>query len=468
MPRAALLAATALVVVACNPHQARRVDDVGAGPVAVPAAFAAAEGDAAPAPPDRWWTTFGDPGLDALMARVEADNLSLRAAFARLDRARALARLAGAGRFPTLQAQAGAGTRRTNFFGQTRDTDDFSVGLAASYEVDLWGRAAALARAGELEARATALDVRAAGLSVAGEVATAWFTLRELRAQRALLDAHLERNTSLLEKLEARAQSGLTPVVAVQQQRQVLLATRSQVPDVDGRLAAVEAQLSTLAGVPPGALALDAAAALPDPPAPPALGLPAALLDRRPDVAAARLRVVAADERVGAAVAERWPSLRLAADTGFAASELADLISSWVYSLSASLVAPIFDGGARSAQVDAQRALVEAELAALGAVVLNALREVQDARAQLDHARRRVDALGAEVDAAQRLVDETTARFEQGLDDFLPVVVAIRGHQQTERALLGARRAWLTEAVRLHRALGGGWDLKPKPKKGDS
>ncbi|MCA9538765.1 MAG: TolC family protein, partial [Myxococcales bacterium] len=196
---------------------------------------------------------------------------------------------------------------------------------------------------------------------------------------------------------------------------------------------------------------------LPDAPALPAVGLPSALLTRRPDLAAAQHRAAAADARIGAALADRFPRFTLGATVGLGGQSPADLVSQWLWSLTAGLAASLIDGGRRSAEVDVRRAEMDASLAALGESALTAVAEVEDALVGLDRARATLAAIDAERAAADALVDETQARYDAGLDDFLPVVTALRGAQQSARAVLGARHAVLSQQIQLYRALGGGY-----------
>ena len=175
----------------------------------------------------------------------------------------------------------------------------------------------------------------------------------------------------------------------------------------------------------------------------------------RPDLRAARVRVAAADERVGAALADHLPSFRLQASIGAGAQSFSDLLDRWIWSLTSSVVLPLIDGGRRAAEVDRARAAMSGLLVNFKATYLRALGEVEDAltleRTEAD----RLAHLGRELAAAKTLLDETRTRYLEGLSDYLPVLNAIQSHQRAERTWLTAARTRLSHRVRLYRALGG-------------
>lgn len=438
----------------CQVHPVTRPESV-APPVALPAAWS---GGGEAAVEARWWTAFGDPGLDALMARVEAQNLDLKQAWARLDRARAEADAASAGWWPTLDASVQASRQRSALFGQAREFSLYQANLAARYELDLWGRVSALTDAAEWQAAAGALDVQAVAMSLSASVGDAWFELAGQRALAELLVAHVERNRTLLERLEQRFEQGLATAVAVGQQRGALLATEGLLPPVRARVAALRNRLGVLSGVAPGVEIPLPAAAVADAPPLPATGVPGDVMRRRPDLRAARFRVAAADARVAAALADRFPTFALTGSVGVGGPTPSALVEQWLWSIAASIAGPLIDGGRRAAVVEQQRAMVREGLAALGQAWLVALAEVEGALVAIGESAARLEILEAERRSAAQLVEEAEARYLAGLGDYLPVVTAIRGAQAAERALLAARVERLRLHVTLRRALGGGFE----------
>ena len=438
-----------------------------APPVEVPAAYvrgtetsSVAEGE--------WWRAFHDPALDELVDKVLAQNLDLHRAFARLAQAEAIAAGADSAWWPQINAEANVSrSRQVLRFGQ-QGLDflqtQYNLSLAASYELDLWGRVASTTRAAAFDLAATRQDVEALAITLSAQVAETWFQLIEQRATQRLLDEQLTANRTYLELVELRFGQGLATALDVFQQRQQLAAQKALLPPVEARLAVLEHQLAVLLGRAPGSQLPAAPAALPEPPGLPESGVPVALLDRRPDVRAARMRVVSADYRVGAAIADRFPTRRLTASTGFRAFELSDLISNWLWNLAGSLVGPRFVGGRRAAEVERTRAVLQDQLAGYGQAMLVALREVEDALVQADRQEALVFELGEQLGLADATLAQARSRYLDGLSDYLPVLTALSAKQQLEVRLLAAQRQRLSFHVQLARALGGEWTRSLEPR----
>jgi NodT family efflux transporter outer membrane factor (OMF) lipoprotein len=466
----ALVTALAAGAPACTPYDALRPGEVRTGPVPTPAAYGAQPAVPTVHAPDKWWTAFGDRDLDALMERVEHDNLDLRQAWARLEQAQAAAGVASAARLPvgvgrastqygrTVQPTAPARSGQT--LGETvAPSSQNEVSLAASYEIDVWGKAKSQARGARYDVTASRLDVEALAMTLAASVAETWFSLVEARAERALLDEQVRTGETLVKVAEGRFGQGQASAVDVYQAREQLLVTKAELPAAQARVELLEHELAALAGqVPAEGKGLSGGRArLPDLPPPPQTGVPSDLLRARPDVESAQQRVAAADQRVAVAVADRFPSFRISLTTGFQASSFAGLIDRFVFSILANMAAPLFDGGRRKAEVKKQKAIVEERLAALGAAFLNALKEVEDAVVSETHARERVLAVVAQADMADKLLAETRVRYGAGLSDYLPVLDATRQQQGAQIALTQARLALVVQRIRLYRALGGAW-----------
>lgn len=426
-----------------------------------PEAYSAAAGEATAS--DRWWRDFGDAGLDASIDRALADNLDLRRAFARLLQADAMARQGKAALFPTLDGSAGVSSARSNFFageplGKISTTNSlFAISASAAYEVDVWGKARSMKRATAMEREATRQDLESVAAMLAANVARTWFSLAEQQSLIALLDAQLRVSRDYTDLVRLRFKQGLAGALDVRQQEQQLIELESQRPQVQSAIAVLRTQLAILQGLAPQAeIALPTGPVAALPPLP-AIGLPADLLNRRPDLRAAQARVVASDYRVGVALADRFPSLRLSASTGFQDKSPAALFTSWIWSVVANLVAPIFDGGRRKAEVARTRAVLEDSVLAYGQVLLTALKEVEDALAQERYQREQMAYLDDLVGRANLTLDEARTRYVNGLVDYLPVLNALQSVQGVERRRIAAGRQLASLRVDLYRALGATW-----------
>jgi len=417
--------------------------------------------------PEKWWLALGDAQLNALVEQALAGNLNLRATWDRLDQAAAVARRAGADLYPSLTGTAGAERTRTVTAGQPRDYQkSFSLGLAAGYEVDLWGRVRSTAKAAELEVSASREDLAAAAITLAAEVAGTWYGILELRGQIALLDSQIRTNEEYLELVTLRFRRGKVSAVDVLQQRQLVEATRAEQVQTESRLRVLEHQLAILTGRPPAALAARAEGELPALPPAPRTGLPAELIRKRPDIRGAYHRLQEADQRVAAAVADRFPRISLAAAADTSAEEVRNLFDNWLAGLAANLTAPLFDGGEREAEVDRTRAAASERLHAYGQAVLESLKEVEDALVQERQQQRFLASLDQQLDLAAKATEQTRQQYVNL--DYLRVLDALKSQQHLQRTRIQAQRELVQFRINLYRALGGGWEMTRPAAGGDA
>lgn len=452
--------AVAVAVTACSPHDVRR-DPLP--PVAIPDGWAV-ELAGTGRLPDRWWQDLGDPQLVRLVEQTLGGNLQLRAAWARVRQARALVRQARAAQLPTLDLTAQATRSRQRFeivegMVFTPTINLFQASLAAGYEVDLWKRIGNTKAAAVLDALAVRDDAEAIATSIAAEVSEAWFDVVATKAQQAVLAEQQKVNEIFLELTLLRYRQGSATALDVFQQRQQGLATRALIEQADGVLRVSVARLAVLVGTTQGIRAwIDAApTTLPDVAPPPSIGVPADLLVRRPDVRAARRRAEAADHRIGVAIAERLPALRLGGSAGTTAGRIADLFSGGVFSVFAQLAQSVFDGGRRAAEVDRTRDVVDERLLQLGQALLVAIAEVEQALA--DETTRRIElaTIAERLTLADATLVEAREFYAQGQVDYLTVLSALGTTQTLQLSQVQTRRALLSARIRLLRALGGTW-----------
>lgn len=411
-----------------------------------------AEGDR---PIDRWWRSLGDAALNERIERALTNNYDLAAAWQRLSAARALARRAEADLYPDLDATAGASRQESLDSGSDQTT--LSLGLAASYEVDLWGRIDSLAQAEALRARATEADYRAAAVSLSSSVALTWYQIAEARAQLDLVQSQLEVNQTFLSLLEERFDFGQLRKADLVRQEQLVEATREQAIVQRARLDLLEHQLAILEGRPPQSAGAEPGAALPGLPGMPRVGVPAELLQRRPDVRAALLRLWAADRDLAAAVSDQYPRLNLTASLETAGEQPGDLFEDWLLGIAGQAIAPLLDGGEREAEVERNTAVVRQLVAAYGQTVLQAFGEVEDALSRERRQAQRLASLNEQLRLAEQSVEEVQTQFLNGVGDYLAVLTALRDQQQLERDVLAARLDVVAARIALYRALAGGF-----------
>jgi len=419
--------------------------------------------------PERWWEEFKDQELNALVKEALSGSFSLQEAWARLDQARALAVQAGSGLYPDLTGTAGAsqGRQRTeNGSADTQTTKDYSLGLASTYELDLWGRVRSEREAARLEVPATREDVNAAAMTVAAEVTNQWANIISQRMQKALLEEQLQINKTYLELVELRFQNAMVSALDVYQQRQVVEQVKAQIPLIEAKEQLLMHELALLLGKPPQTPIEITSDTLPAPVEIPATGLPADLLSSRPDIRSAGLRLYAADWQVAAARANRLPRISLTASASYRSGELNMLFNNWLLNLATNLTAPIFDGNRLAAEVDRAEAVADERLSAYRRTVVTAVKEVEDALVSEEKQRQHIKALEAEIAVARKALDRARDRYLKGLNDYLPVLTQLLTVQGLERDLIQRHTELLIYRVNLHRAFGGTWTDELTPDAG--
>lgn len=405
---------------------------------------------------ERWWHAFDDPRLSERIESALAANYDLAVAWERIHAARALARRTASDRYPDLDATAGL-VRRESLTSDD-DATDISLGLAASYEVDLWGRIDSLAKAEALRAAATQSDYRAAAISLSSSVSLTWYQLAQTLVQLDLVQSQLEINQTFLDLLQERFDAGLIRSADLLRQRQLVEATREQAIVLRLQLEVLEHQLAILEGRPPQAGGDLPPAELPELPEAPSAGLPSTLLTRRPDVRAALTRVQAADKDLAAAISDKYPRLNLSASLETFAERPADLFEDWLFSIAANAVAPLLDGGEREAEIERNEALRRQRVAEYGQTVLIAFQEVEDALAQEARQAERIASLREQLRLAEQSVEQLQTQFLNGVGDYLAVLTASRDKQQLERDVVAARLDLIAFRIALYRALAGGFE----------
>jgi len=398
-----------------------------------------------------WWQSFNDTQLNGLVNRALEDNLSLRASYQRLLQARATATQQAAGLFPSLDASLGAERDETE---NTR-SDSFSAGLSASYEVDLWGRVQSLTEAEELRAWASQADYHAAAVSLSGEITNTWFQLVEQRGQRQLALSQLETNHNLLTLIETRFAAGQSGSADVLRQRQLVSSSRERVNNIEGEIGVLKNQLSALLGQAPGQAPLPEGERLPELPPLPETGVPADLVQRRPDIQQAWRLVRAADKDLAAAISNRFPRFSLDASVTSRADDASDLFDNWLATLAGNLMMPLIDGGQRRAEVTRSEAVLEERVLQYRETVLTAIQEVEDALVRERQQRQRMDSLEQQIGMAEASYRQLRTRYLNGAVSYIEVLNALQDQQDLQRTRLTARQQLLTARVALYRALAG-------------
>jgi NodT family efflux transporter outer membrane factor (OMF) lipoprotein len=416
-------------------------------------------------PRDSWWALYGNPELDELETKLIAGNPTLAAAFANYAQARALADQARAGLFPTLGLNASTQRNRESINaplrGPTTPTyyNTNTLGGSVSYELDLWGQIRNEVAAGEANAAASAADLENARLSLIAQLVDDYIQVRSLDRDGAILDETVNAFDRALSLTQQRHDAGIAPGLDVAQAQTQLSVARSQAAQTLAARALMEHAIAALLGVSASTFSIKPAivdVALPRIPT----GVPTTLLERRPDIAAAQRRMIAANANIGVARAAYFPSLTLGAQGGFQSNAISNWLSapSSFWAIGPNALLSIFDGGLRRAQVAQARAEFDASAANYRGTVVSAFQQVEDSLATLNHYHDASVEEKAAVAAAQRTLDFSIALYKQGATDYLTVVTSQTALLQTQLEALNLDTLQLTASVDLIRALGGGWE----------
>jgi len=410
-----------------------------------------------------WWEIFGDPVLDDLERQVEVSNQSLKQAEAQYRQASALVSAARANYFPTLGVSAAA-TRSGNGAASSKPTNSFSLPFTASWEPDLWGRVRRTVESDVANAQASEATLESTRLSLHAELATTYFQLRVVDAQKRLLDDTVAGYRKSLQLTQNQYDVGVAARADVVQAETQLKSAQVQAIDLGISRAQFEHAIAVLIGKTPAEFALAPAELNVAPPAIP-VGVPGTLLERRPDVAVAERQAAAANAQIGVATAAFFPNLTLSATAGFQSSSFSKWLTapSRFWSLGPQLAETIFDGGAREAQVAQARAGFDAAAANYRQVALAAFQNVEDYLATLRILEAEAAAQADAVKSAETALTITLNQYRAGIVSYLNVVTAQATAYSNERNALNILGNRLTSSVALVKALGGGWQAADLP-----
>lgn len=461
IPPAVPLLMVALLVTACStpPRYERPA-------VEVPAAFKesslwkAARPDAA-AVPDEWWLLFNDPMLNELQKQVVTGNENLKASAAQYQVARAALGSSRAALLPTLGASAGASrgaTSGSTAAGSNPAATSYSIGASASWELDLWGRVAGTISSAGARAQASAADVAAVRLSLQATLAQTYFSLRAAESQIALLERSVAAYQRSLDLTQNRYTAGIASAADVAQATTQLKSTQAQQVEASSGRAQLEHALATLLGKPASAFGMTRTATLPQAPGIP-VQVPANLLERRPDIAAAERRVAAANAQIGVAQSAFFPAITLSGSAGFRGAELAELISSpnLFWSIGPALALTLFDGGARKSAEESAKASADQAIATYRQTVLTAFQEVEDNLVIAASLEEQIALQADAFKAAERSLEIANNQYKAGTVSYLNVVTAQATALSAERTLLDVRNRRLAAITQLLKNLAGRW-----------
>jgi NodT family efflux transporter outer membrane factor (OMF) lipoprotein len=414
---------------------------------------------------EQWWLRYHDPQLNALEEHLLVSSQTLHQAEAQYRQAKALIQSAKAGYYPTVgigasatRSQHSANASTSAKSSSSSPAWDFQLPVDLSWEIDLWGRIRRTVEASEATATASGNDLAAVRLSMQTALASSYFQLRALDAQKMLFDETVAAYRKLLELTRNRYQSGIVAKSDLLQAETQLKSTEAQAIDLDLQRSQLEHAIAVLVGVPASQFSLPRNALVELPPTVPAV-VPSELLEKRPDIAAAERRMAAANAQIGVAKAAYFPTVRLSATGGLESSSITNWLTwpSRFWSVGPAVSQNLFDGGLRRAQNEQARAAYDATVAAYRQTVLTSFQEVEDNLAALRMLDAESQVQNQAVEAAQQTTAVVTNQYRAGIVGYLNVINAQTAeltNRKTALTLLGRR---MTASVQLIKALGGGW-----------
>jgi NodT family efflux transporter outer membrane factor (OMF) lipoprotein len=421
--------------------------------------------DAIPRGP--WWEIYQDPQLNALEAQVSISNQNVLAAMAQYREARDQVRIARASLFPVVTAAPSVtATKAPGAFvignavtAASGSIVDYALPVDVSYQADVWGSIRRSVGAARATAQASAADLENARLAYQAQLAGMYFALHGLDADAGLLQKTVTLYEQSLALTRGQFTAGVVSGADVALAETQLQTTRAQLIDVGVSRAQFEHAIAILTGQPPSQVSIPAAVITTPPPEVP-VGLPSALLERRPDITAMERAVASANEQIGIARSAFFPSLTLSASGGFESTSLAQWLTwpSRFWTAGPQLAATLFDGGKRKAQVALAEDAYDAAAANYRQTVLAAFQQVEDQVSSLRILEQEGRAQDVAVAAARRSLDIVTAQYSAGTATYLQVIVAQTTALQNQRAAIDILTRRLTASVLLVEALGGGWD----------
>ena len=407
-----------------------------------------------------WWTEFKDPQLNKLIETALSGNFTIKTAWERMNEAKALYSRQRSALQPVVDTELDASDRRGGTL-LNKDASEYGFNISTSYEIDLWGRIKSSADAELFRIKATEAETQSAALSVASEVALTWFQIIEARSQIKVLNEQIQTNTKALQLLENRFKAGQIRHADVLRQKSLIESNREQIIIVESRIETLENLLAVLQGKSPQEVNGSAQGKeIPVLPPLPDTGIPADLVNRRPDVSTAYNLILSANRDLAAAIADQYPKLSLSAALTSVAGDPSELFRQWIRSVGASFITPIYDGGERESEIQRNEAIQRQRLNEYSQTVLIAFREVEDALIREKKQITRITNLEEQLKLAEQTHQLLETEYFNGIGNFLDLLEALIDVQQISREMITAKLTLTEYRIALYKALAGNIDLK--------
>ncbi|WP_353073112.1 efflux transporter outer membrane subunit [Tunturiibacter gelidiferens] len=419
----------------------------------------------------KWWEIYSDPELNALEERLNIDNQNIKQFFANFMEARTLIAQARSQLYPTAsvgpsysRSKSSANLGRSSQANTGATSSIGTLPLSVSWEPDLWGRVRSTIHEQQYNAQLSAADLENEKLTEQASLATFFFEIRGQDALQAILNDTVEADKKALELTQAQYETGVGDRISVVEAQNTLQNVQSQAINLGVGRAQYEHAIGLLVGANASAFSIPVKAMSVVPPPIP-IGLPSALLERRPDIAAAERNMAAANAQIGIATAAYYPNLTLSASGGFESSTFKHLFDwpSRFWSIGPTVSETVFDAGLRRATVNQFREVYNADVASYRQTVLTGFQQVEDALSSVRILSQQQIQQQEAVKSAEEFVTLETARYQTGIDPYVNVVTAQTTLLTDRQSVATVRVQEMTASVQLIEALGGGWDRSQLP-----
>jgi len=327
-----------------------------------------------------WWKDFKNEALNKIIEKSLKNNFTIKSAYNRLNQSKAIAKVGGSTRYPHVNGSLTGSRVDTKIKGfPSTNTNQFSVGLSVSYEIDFLGRQKNQVEALDYDVLSTKEDISIAMISIASQITSTWYQLYELHKHLIILSEQLKLKKKDSAFVKTQFKNGQIPINTLWQKQQVVLLGSDELLKIKSNISLLENSMSVLTGRAPGSYHFKFVDGPHFLPLLPKIGIPLDLIQSRPDIRKAYFNLLAADKRIGVAIKDRFPKLSLSASGDSSEEKVSKLFQNWISSLAGNLLAPLIDGGRRKAQVIKEKASYRLLLNQYGDTVINAIREVEDA-----------------------------------------------------------------------------------------
>ncbi len=382
---------------------------------------------------DKWWLSFNDTQLNKLMDEAIGSNFTIRSAWDKLTQAQQIAIKTGADFLPQINYAGTAKKTKTRITGNDAYTKKYTAGLTLAYEIDLWGKIRSSQQAAVIDADAARENIATAALTVSSAVAKTWYLFAETKEENAILKQQLKTNQKVLDLITMRFSKGQVGASDVYRQKQLLEATRGKIIQNTQNMVLQQHKLSVLLGRRPATYWNKENAKLTTLPPLPQTGVPAEVIQRRPDVSNKYKAVQAADMRVAAAIADQYPTISIASTAESSSTEVHNIFDDWLANLAGNIVGPLFDAGLRKAEVKKKKAELSLAMNNYSQTVLEAIQEIEDALSQEMYQRQYTENLEKQYELSKQVYERTERCYVKGMFDYLRVLT-LWFHNKTSKS----------------------------------